>query len=260
MHLNDKIQLLHQVWNSENGIQPKKSHELEVPKLEDIITKVFSSGLYYTYIIDFFDRSISNVNKSILDIHGFDLNKVTLNDIIGSIHPDDMHHVAKCEEILLEYFYKAPSPLNILDYKTTYYFRMMTTEGKYHLFQHNVVILNTDDKGAVCKAFNIHIDVDHIMSQNNGKVTFMGLYGNDHFFSVEVGAISHKENKSINPFTKRERQIVAAMAEGKTSKEMADFFKISVDTVMNHRKNILSKAQCNSTPQLITKAIKEGWL
>jgi len=61
-------------------------------------------------------------------------------------------------------------------------------------------------------------------------------------------------------FTKREREILKCIVEGKMSKTIADELCLSLHTVNTHRKNILAKAEVKTPVDLIAKAIKEGWL
>lgn len=59
----------------------------------------------------------------------------------------------------------------------------------------------------------------------------------------------------INELSARERDILAAVAKGKTNKEIADEFNISVYTVISHRRNISQKLGINSIPGLTVYAI-----
>ena len=59
-------------------------------------------------------------------------------------------------------------------------------------------------------------------------------------------------------FSARERQVLALVAGGATSIEIAEQLNISVHTVKNHRKNLLRKAGCRNSGQLITKCSALG--
>lgn len=66
-----------------------------------------------------------------------------------------------------------------------------------------------------------------------------------------------KENDSTdrNELTKREIEILRAIALGKTTKEIAEELFISVHTVITHRKNISSKLGINSIAGLTLYAV-----
>ncbi len=60
--------------------------------------------------------------------------------------------------------------------------------------------------------------------------------------------------------TKREKEVMKLIAEGKTSHEIASKLFLSIYTVDTHRKNLLTKFEVNNTALLITIAAKFGML
>ena len=58
--------------------------------------------------------------------------------------------------------------------------------------------------------------------------------------------------------TKREKQGLALLIEGKLSKEIAKILKISKQTVDSHRKNMPHKNNLLNTGELIGKSIRYG--
>jgi len=61
-----------------------------------------------------------------------------------------------------------------------------------------------------------------------------------------------------DPLTIREKTIVKLLAEGKTSKEIADLLYISVFTVRRHRDNIMRKLNLKRLADLIKYALSRG--
>jgi two-component system response regulator NreC len=60
------------------------------------------------------------------------------------------------------------------------------------------------------------------------------------------------------PLTNREAEIVALIADGLTSKEIAERLVISVKTVETHRANIMEKLGVKNVPELVRYAIRAG--
>ena len=58
--------------------------------------------------------------------------------------------------------------------------------------------------------------------------------------------------------TKREKEILYWMADGLSSKQMADKLFIAENTIANHRKNILQKTNSKNVAELIRYAINNG--
>ena len=71
--------------------------------------------------------------------------------------------------------------------------------------------------------------------------------------AIEENAKAPKND--LNELSSRERDILTAVAKGKTNKEIADEFNISIYTVISHRRNISQKLGINSIPGLTVYAI-----
>jgi DNA-binding NarL/FixJ family response regulator len=58
--------------------------------------------------------------------------------------------------------------------------------------------------------------------------------------------------------TDREREALQLLAEGKSTKEIADALSVSVKTVETHRRNIMEKLRLHSVAELTKYAVREG--
>ncbi|MFN3477646.1 MAG: response regulator [Candidatus Methylomirabilales bacterium] len=68
-----------------------------------------------------------------------------------------------------------------------------------------------------------------------------------------------KEGKeAYDDLTDREREVLRLIAEGKTSKEIAELLSLSVHTVERHRQNIMGKLRLHNRAELIRYAIRKG--
>lgn len=70
-----------------------------------------------------------------------------------------------------------------------------------------------------------------------------------------------KKEHSADPFDTlsiREKEILKHIADGSTSKEIAEKLFISLSTVKSHRNNIMKKLKVNDMASLIKTAIKKG--
>ena len=64
-----------------------------------------------------------------------------------------------------------------------------------------------------------------------------------------------KNYKIFACLTKREKMIITMVANGKSSKEIAEELFISIHTVHTHRKNIIQKTECQSFANLLKFAV-----
>jgi DNA-binding NarL/FixJ family response regulator len=93
------------------------------------------------------------------------------------------------------------------------------------------------------------------------------VYENKKYLSPEVSSIviekslgRFKENTpaSSTALTKREREVLQLLAEGKTVKEIAFDLTVSIKTVHTHRTKVMKKLKVNNISSLIKYAIQEG--
>jgi DNA-binding NarL/FixJ family response regulator len=70
--------------------------------------------------------------------------------------------------------------------------------------------------------------------------------------------ISHSDLPPASALTPREREVLQLMAEGKSTKEIAYSFNLSVKTVEVHRQKIMEKLNIHSIAELTKYAIREG--
>ena len=74
---------------------------------------------------------------------------------------------------------------------------------------------------------------------------------------VEISS-SMSANPAFVVLTDREREALQLIAEGKSTKEVADALSVSVKTIETHRHNIMEKLNLHSVAELTKYAIREG--
>jgi RNA polymerase sigma factor (sigma-70 family) len=88
------------------------------------------------------------------------------------------------------------------------------------------------------------------------------------FFSPAVGKVLLEDymrrlqrtglEDSYELLTPREREILQLVAEGNSSKEIADLLNLSVYTVETHRARVMQKLNLRGIPELILYAVRKG--
>lgn len=81
------------------------------------------------------------------------------------------------------------------------------------------------------------------------------------YFTAKVSALVlegylHPETRENPALTPREREILQLIAEGKSSKEVADTLGISVKTAETHRVNLMRKLNLRSVSEVVRYAIR----
>jgi DNA-binding NarL/FixJ family response regulator len=87
------------------------------------------------------------------------------------------------------------------------------------------------------------------------------------FLSAQVASVvvddysrrlSASDASAFSVLTEREREIVQLVAEGRTTKEIADALGVSAKTVDTHRQNIMDKLDLHSVAEITKYAVREG--
>lgn len=168
------------------------------------------------------------------------------------IHPADLPFVLKTENEAYMFYKNLPSSEK-KDFKLVYDFRVKNTEGIYMRFMHQFVVLEQDRIG---KSWLALIVTDLIAERAtndkpqrrmiNIKTGKLYLFNNDDTFN------------SGTLLTKRETEILGLIAQGSDSKDISERLFISINTVNNHRQNILSKTRSENTAQALLYAKRIG--
>lgn len=253
--MTQELQKLHSVWIS---TQKKANENTLLPqiKFDEIASSIISTGPFYFYIIDFYDMSLSNISPAIADIHGFDPKTVCFDDILGTIHPDDIEFISRAEASILNFFYTNIGEEKLTNYKMNYSFRSRMKNGEYCMLNHQAIILTLDPNGGFGKSLNIHTRIDHLTKNNTYQYSMIGLKDEPSYMNIDV----FQDIQCFSEFSKREIDIIKHIAEGFDNNEIADALFISVNTVKQHRKNILKKSNSRNTSQLIRKSTLQGLL
>lgn len=111
--------------------------------------------------------------------------------------------------------------------------------------------------GYVPKDAGKKIMLDAIRSVHRGERYFNDAVKKlifDDFYTLEK--LKHPKRVLPNHLTKRESQVLALIAAGRSNKEIAEELFISVKTVETHKTHILMKLGLNNNSELIRYAIK----
>ena len=157
---------------------------------------------------------------------------------------------------MIEFFSQLPLD-KILKYKVRYDIRFRHKNGDYRRILYQGILLEHDDQGTFLRSLSVHTDITYLKQEGQPVLSFIGMDGEPSY--LDVGS---KNNfiQSNEGLTRREKQILTLLIQGKPSKEIGSILNISKQTVDTHRKNMLHKNNLSNTGELIGKAIKYGWI
>ena len=211
---------------------------------------VMNVGSQFLYVADLLRGDIVYVSPSIRHMTGYEPGEVSLDMIYETIHPSDRREAVTAT---IEAIKTATELDEIIPGQVTAHvnFRFRKKDGSYIMVLRQTSALNVDDQGHLVQSLAIITDIDHL---SKGP----GVEGK--MVENETGKILYhkKYTEEGSPFSSREKEIIQMIAIGKNSKEIAQQLYISHNTVLTHRRNILSKADLRNTAELLLYSKEHG--
>lgn len=200
------------------------------------------------FTVDVYKEQYDFASDSFADIFGYNQSHIRTIERQGDlleerIHPDDRDRMLELQIRHSRFIYSLPVERRN-DFRNAYQFRMLNASGKYINVISRTQVTQQDRNG---KAWIIMGIMDISPDQTpleTVKYSVLDLK------SGELISIPVTDNDDP-VLTKREIEILKLIRQGLLSKEIADRLNISIYTVNNHRKNILTKLKANNILEAI---------
>ena len=130
-----------------------------------------------------------------------------------------------------------------------------------------LLIADTSESGNVLKAVDLGVngfltkecDSDEIIHSVHALIKGERFFCNNVLnILLDKSSIEEEEDCTPTTLSEREVEITQHIADGLTSRKIADKLFISPHTVQTHRKNIMRKLKVNSVSELVVYAMKAG--
>ena len=236
----------------------KQAPNLLAPELElaNKMMKIIQVGEYFYWIFNLTTYSLDVVSENMKNILGYSTSEFNFDLLMNCIHPDDRPYFLNFENRTREFLDTLPID-KLMKYKTRYDFRIKRKDGKYIRLLHQAIIIQHDEQGKIMRTLGVETDISHLKQSGKTTLSFIGLDGEPSYFDVDAKAIFAVSREFLS---KREKQVLLLIIEGKLSKEIAYILHVSKQTVDSHRNNMIAKANVKNTSELIAVAIRQGWI
>lgn len=144
-----------------------------------------------------------------------------------------------------------------MSYKVRMDFRVRKKNGAYIRVLYQNICIQLFENGNISRALGLMTDISHLKLNGKPMLSFISIDGGPSYIDVQPGEILIPID---DPISKREKEILLMIMDGKLNKEIAHILNISKETVDKHRKNMIRKNNCANSSELISLAIKNGWL
>jgi len=253
MKENKYLTKVQERWKFIGKRKPLGDLELELEFYKKIFN-IFQVGKSYFFVFSPPLNKIERVSASIQEVTGYDPQTFTIEQMLSAIHPDDLPTFVDFENAVVDFKMKLPLD-KLMKYKSQYNYRIRTKAGNYIKILQQSLTIQCDDDGAVWRNLAIHTDISEFKTNNEMKLSFIGLNGEPSFLNVNAPLLNTAENAGL---TAREMEILLLLTKDKDTKEIADLLCISEHTVKTHRKHIHAKLGTKNALQLMLKIMEMG--
>lgn len=227
--------------------------EMEIYKK---MLNIFQVGDFYYFIFVPALSEVDFISDSVRGVLGYPPEHFTGPFFLDMIHPEDLPTFFDFESEVVDFKMKLP-PEKLMKYKSRYNYRIRKKDGSYLRILQQSVTVQTDEDGAVLRNLVVHTDITDLKKDNAMSLAFIGLDGEPSFLDVQPKQRTVPVKEVLS---RREKEILALLAQSKSSNEIAELLFISPATVSTHRKNMHAKTGTHTVVDLVLKAMENGWV
>jgi len=143
----------------------------------------------------------------------------------------------------------------------SYNYRILNAEGAYLTMLQRFSFLPGNIMGKPLGILGMIIDITHFKNDSVVVHTIEEIDTREH---IQKTMLLYKRNylpnDKLHALSKREIEILKLMGRGLSSKQIAGELTLSINTINNHRKNMLRKTSSANSSDLLNTAIKLGFI
>ena len=182
-------------------------------------------------------------SKGVEEFLGYTDNELDPQLIFNICHPDDKKFVTRIIKGVVIHCSKNNISGNGEYLNMT--FRVLKKDGTYVNILRQSSTYHYDMEGRFISSLSLLTDITFIKNINRVE---WDIYAKD----LDIAMVKESVFKEFNKFfTKREKEVIIALAKGLTNDQIAEKLFISKHTVSTHRKNILAKSKCSNARELV---------
>lgn len=243
------------IWKKAAGTSDADQLRFELGLYKKLLS-FFQVGDYYYFIFNVSILDFELVSKEIEDLLGFLPSEFNLQFLLNKSHPDDRPYFLNFENKAREFLTALPIE-KLMKYKIRYDYRIQKKDGSYVRILQQSIVAEHDLNGGIIRTFATHTDINHLKPEGYPVFSIIGLDGEPSYINIDVEKVFAVSKEFLS---KREKQVLSLLIEGKLSKDIGDILNISKQTVDKHRKNMIHKNNLSNTGELIGKAVRYGWI
>jgi DNA-binding CsgD family transcriptional regulator len=243
------------IWKKAAGRSSPEQLQFELD-LHKKLLSFFQVGDYYYMIFNIPLLDLEFTSREIERVLGYVPSEFSIGVIMEKAHQDDRPHFLNFENKAGEFFATLPIE-KLMKYKIRYDYRIQKKDGTYIRILQQSTVIEHDENGGITRTLVVHTDITHLKPEGEPVFSIIGLDGEPSYINIDVEKVFSVSKEFLS---RREKQVLSSLIEGKSSKEIGDILHISKQTVDKHRKNMIAKNGLKNTAELVSQAIKKGWM
>jgi DNA-binding CsgD family transcriptional regulator len=209
------------------------------------------------YVLNYQTQKFQYISPDIKSILGFEADELQLIpyfEFLNRLHPEDFYTLSHSIFSRLVKYINNLEDSDLQNFRFSIHYRIAVKNGAYIKLLEQFIVLERDANNNPILVLGLFHDISH--HKVIETVDFSILQ-----YDLKTGySIVNEKPAFLLKLTLREREIVALILKGETSKAIANQLSISVFTVNAHRKNMFNKLKVKNTPELLCHCIKNGLL
>ena len=244
------------IWQNQNFVPPQIDYWYYM-KFNPGLAKFLQQSPSVSWIFDLRHLRFDFVSKNSKEVLGYEpeLFKEKGLDFCNQIkHPEDLSRSWKLLKKVWEYIMEVP-PAEREHYKFNYDYRNLKPNGEEVRILEQNAVLQQDVNGNITHILGICNDITGWKNTDN-QIASITSTKDDSIIFLMPDEPSQPLSQPI--LSKREIEIVSLLAQGYSSKQIADKLSISFHTVNTHRQHMTQKTGVKNTGELVSFAISNG--
>lgn len=208
-------------------------------------------GMSIVAILDYHKNDYFYISKKLNPLLGFNipLSETKPHEWFRArVHPEDF--VVNVAGIKAREYIEDQAESERKNFKLVHDLRMLNDENKWIRLIIQDSILEFDKKGKVWLVMKVLDLAPNQDIEAPGRSVLQNIVTNEIIFTIEG------EKRNNHHITRREKEVLHLLSKGLASKQIAEELFISINTVNNHRKNILKKLKVNNASEAIQQSMR----
>lgn len=230
------------------------------------IAALFTPGKFYYWIMNFANLEMEYVSEGSQLMLGIPPQELTAAGFLSLLSPKEFEAMSRKESMVVDFLKNHLRPDELTEYKIVYLIQITDRSGQARTILHQATTLTVDESGSIEHVISAHTDVSHLRLTNHHEVSFIHLGNGRSYYNIpsekgkfEIPSDASGEKMALQRLlTKRELEVLKALAAGLSTKQIAEKLFISPHTVQTHHKNMLAKTGHHKITDLIIRALLEG--